>query len=532
MLVSKPHFISSQSSLPDYKDYIKEQGMMGYNQNSDTFATMLKSQNKYGDNPSNNALDMMKAGHDVAKLNESAINAAKGAAAQAQAQKAHYASSFSQNQHFFTNDKVNLRPNSQKGLNVNAQNNIARHVQERKQENHEKQDSLDVNLLAKIADNNRKLSENTALQSSASAKNNSANLAQHVNQANQESGKALIGIPLQREAISLARKPIGITPPAFTLDERSLATLSRVRKNKEKTLVSANEQEKNQMPLEVKNQKNANEVDLAKAQELGKVENNNNNYITQAKSKITTNPHTIDAQILNTPMGLHNKKKENRNFAQLDHDAFFKTKPIRQNIKDDTSYLGELSAKYESAKDGISAIGYDRVGGTSYGKYQIASNVGTFDQFVNFASKEAPDIAAKLRSGGEANTGSRYGKMPKIWREIASEHPERFNQLQENFIKKTHYDPTITALKEKGIEIESDTLKQVVWSTAVHHGSGGAKSIFDKAIASVGAENPKDLIAKVYDLRATRFSSSTTEVRQAVQNRLLAEKSVALAQLS
>jgi len=42
---------------------------------------------------------------------------------------------------------------------------------------------------------------------------------------------------------------------------------------------------------------------------------------------------------------------------------------------------GELSAKFESGKDGIAAIGYDRQGGTSYGKYQIASRVGMMKLF-------------------------------------------------------------------------------------------------------------------------------------------------------
>ncbi len=505
MLVSKPHFISSQTSLPDYKEYVKEQGVMGFNHNSDSFATMLNSQNKYGEKPSNTALDMMKAGHDVSKLNEAAINAAKGAAAQAQAKKAHFAASFDQNQGFF-NSKVNLKPRQAHGaVNFHAQQNISRHVQENSQT---KQDGLDVNMLAKIAENNRRIANTQQVQEKST----------HSQNVDSEK-KATRGIPLQRENyVTLTKKPIDLTPPAFNLDERSLATLSRVSKNKEKAL------------SDVQNTLKTNEVELARAQQLGDVSQKSTFQAVQ--SKLNVNPHTMDKEFIQTPMGEHPKRSEKQLFSQLDHDAFFNTKPIRQNIKDDTAYLGELSAKYESAKDGISAIGYDRVGGTSYGKYQIASNVGTFDQFVNFVSKEAPDIASKLRSGGEANTGSRFGKMPKVWREIAKQEPERFTQLQEAFIKKTHYDPTITALKEKGVDIQSDTIKQVVWSTAVHHGSGGAKNILDKAIESVGMENPKDFIEKVYALRATKFSSSTTEVRQAVQNRLISEKNVALAQLT
>ncbi|MEG2173400.1 MAG: hypothetical protein RRY29_09090, partial [Desulfovibrionaceae bacterium] len=39
------------------------------------------------------------------------------------------------------------------------------------------------------------------------------------------------------------------------------------------------------------------------------------------------------------------------------------------------SGIGGLAAQFESGKEGIAAVGYDRHGGTSYGKFQIASRV-------------------------------------------------------------------------------------------------------------------------------------------------------------
>ena len=44
--------------------------------------------------------------------------------------------------------------------------------------------------------------------------------------------------------------------------------------------------------------------------------------------------------------------------------------------------LGSLSEKYESGGRGSSTVGYDSTGGTSYGKYQIASKVGAMDDYL------------------------------------------------------------------------------------------------------------------------------------------------------
>ena len=199
--------------------------------------------------------------------------------------------------------------------------------------------------------------------------------------------------------------------------------------------------------------------------------------------------------------------------------------------------LGSLAAQFESGKDGISAIGYDRVGGTSYGKYQIASRVGTMNSFLSFLDAEAPDIAKQLRSAGPANTGSRRGKMPEVWQKIAAEQPARFEALQEKFIHDSHYAPALDAVtRSAGIDPAklSPAMQEVLWSTAVQHGPAGAARIFNRAVSkgsfdSMQAE--RKLIDNVYALRAEQFGSSTEQVRTAVRNRLRQEKGLALAML-
>ena len=199
--------------------------------------------------------------------------------------------------------------------------------------------------------------------------------------------------------------------------------------------------------------------------------------------------------------------------------------------------LGSLAAQFESGKDGIAAIGYDRVGGTSYGKYQIASRVGSMNGFLSFLDTQAPDIAKRLRDAGPANTGSRRGKMPDVWQQIAAEQPARFEALQEKFIHDSHYAPALDAVtRTAGIDPAkmSPAMQEVLWSTAVQHGPAGAARIFNRAVSKGGLDNmqaERKMIDTVYAIRAEQFGSSTDQVRAAVRNRLRQEKALALAML-
>jgi hypothetical protein len=202
----------------------------------------------------------------------------------------------------------------------------------------------------------------------------------------------------------------------------------------------------------------------------------------------------------------------------------------------DAEKLGALSARFESGSAGIAAIGYDRVGGTSYGKYQIASKPGSMKQFIQFLDSEAPDLAAKLRAAGPANTGGRKGAMPAVWKELAEAEPERFAALQEGFIRHSHYEPALASLRQAGFSVEnfSPALKEVLWSTSVQHGPAAASRIFLRAAEQAGSSGrgEQEVIRGVYAVRAGQFTSSTESVRAAVQDRLRQEQRLALAMLN
>lgn len=198
--------------------------------------------------------------------------------------------------------------------------------------------------------------------------------------------------------------------------------------------------------------------------------------------------------------------------------------------------LGSMSAMFESGSRGIAAIGYDRVGGTSYGKYQIASKVGTMDAFLSYLDKHQPEWADRLRVAGPANTGSKTGGMPEVWKRLAAESPEKFEAVQGDFIKQQSYEPARRMiLTGTGVDMDNapKAVQEVLWSTAVQHGPTGASRIFGKVIEAfrsvdTGGDFNRKLVEGVYDQRMTQFGASTERVRASVHSRLGREKQLAV----
>lgn len=210
--------------------------------------------------------------------------------------------------------------------------------------------------------------------------------------------------------------------------------------------------------------------------------------------------------------------------------------------------IGSLAALFESGEKGVAAIGFDRTGGTSYGKFQISSRAGTMNRFLSFLNERDPALAERLRRSGPANTGSTQGRMPAEWVKIAQEMPERFEGLQTEFIKKDHYQPAREKiLARTGVDIETakPALREALFSTAVQHGASGAARIFNQAIdkflgkegaqASATAPGVKNfeqaLVSEVYSRRQSQFGGSTDAVRASVRGRLRQEKDMVLAML-
>jgi len=199
---------------------------------------------------------------------------------------------------------------------------------------------------------------------------------------------------------------------------------------------------------------------------------------------------------------------------------------------------GRLSARYESNEE-IDCIGYDSRGGTSYGQFQIASKTGSMGYFIKFLDEKAPDLASRLKAAGPADTGGRTGQMPTAWKQIASSDPKRFEALQHEFIRSYSYSPAAKSISlTTGVDVtrRSYALREVLWSTAVQHGPGGAERIFSRAIEKaealpVGQDFDKSVIEEVYRIRGQKFFRHNKRVREAVLSRFRDEKTTAIAML-
>ncbi|MDR2800457.1 MAG: hypothetical protein LBB52_04215, partial [Desulfovibrio sp.] len=242
------------------------------------------------------------------------------------------------------------------------------------------------------------------------------------------------------------------------------------------------------------------------------------------------------AQGTTVPQGRQSSPENNGRFV-----------PDARNGQDE----GTLAAKFESGEEGVAAVGYDGTGGTSYGKFQIASRPGTMRSFLNYLKEKAPEMAKRLLTAGPADTGGKSGRMPAEWRKIADETPALFERLQSEFIRATHVEPATEAIAQAtGINFRKlpQAFREVLFSTAVQHGPAGAARIIGQAARSVNKErliNGKDkngradqknegrrLITQIYNIRAAQFSSSSSEVRAAVRSRLRQELREALDMLS
>lgn len=196
--------------------------------------------------------------------------------------------------------------------------------------------------------------------------------------------------------------------------------------------------------------------------------------------------------------------------------------------------LGWLSAKYESGTDtGAISGGQGDLGGKSYGSFQLASNTGSLQGFVNFLASNNPTLYNSLAG---LTLGS--SDFDSAWKYLASHNKDQFQLAQQAFIKKEFYNPAESSILNKlGIDINSrsSALQDVLFSTAVQHGAGGALSVFRNAGINASMSD-KDIINRIYDERGANggekyFSGNSSAVIAGVLNRFANERQDALAEL-
>lgn len=207
-----------------------------------------------------------------------------------------------------------------------------------------------------------------------------------------------------------------------------------------------------------------------------------------------------------------------------------------------SSTLGGLSEKYES-NGNPGAIGYDSVGGWSYGKYQIATKPGSMVNFLAYEKVNDPTAYAALEAaGGESGALSGSDTFKAAWKQQASNNSQ-FSDDQKGFIQSTSYNVAVSKIKNlSGLDVTKRSLavQDAVWSTSVQNGPNS--KVFTNAFANKNTSNMSDadIINAIYDERGRTtssgtlvyFSSSSTAVQKSVANRYKSERQTALAMLN
>ncbi|MEI7995203.1 MAG: peptidoglycan-binding domain-containing protein [Methylococcaceae bacterium] len=204
--------------------------------------------------------------------------------------------------------------------------------------------------------------------------------------------------------------------------------------------------------------------------------------------------------------------------------------------------LGDLSAKYETGNRGPGTVstGIGDPGGISYGSYQMTSKGGgTVKVFVSQTNFPWRNEFVGLTPGSDNFT--------RQWKKIADEEPDRFQDAQHGFIKKTHFDPLVAKVKEENkldLTTRSFALQDVIWSTAVQQGPN-TKVVSNalKTLKGIGTDSPdfdERLIKAIYDERGQKlpdgnlkyFWRCSKDVQKDVSNRFINERADALQMLA
>jgi len=161
--------------------------------------------------------------------------------------------------------------------------------------------------------------------------------------------------------------------------------------------------------------------------------------------------------------------------------------------------LGDLSGKYESNGDpGCISDGYGDPGGKSYGEYQLSSNAGSLQAFINWLSNgDHPSLSCL----GQHELCS--DDFDSTWKMLADNYYDEFKQAQHDYIKQAYYDPAIAALANFAWHIENhaEVMQDVVWSRSVQYGPGNIIDMWTQAVTTLGYPNLSYVDSADYDER-------------------------------
>ena len=141
-----------------------------------------------------------------------------------------------------------------------------------------------------------------------------------------------------------------------------------------------------------------------------------------------------------------------------------------------------LTKKYETSNrgPGFVSTGNGDIGGQSYGSYQLASNVGSVNDFINWLIKyPKKELANYGKVLNQYQINSK--QFINLWQEIGNIDSGNFEMLQDEYIIEKYYNPTIQRLKAKYFNINNHSLamKSIVLSRSIQNGGTGCINLLE-----------------------------------------------------
>jgi hypothetical protein len=213
----------------------------------------------------------------------------------------------------------------------------------------------------------------------------------------------------------------------------------------------------------------------------------------------------------------------------------FDGKKEKPSNDDESKSLGNLSKKYESGNRGPGTVstGKGDHGGVSYGSYQFATNNGSILRFINSPVME--EWSDQFKGLTPATP-----KFNNVWKKIARKNPNEFYSAQHKYIYENYYLEMKHNIKEViNLDEYSLSVKDVVWSVAVQHGS--SSGVIKKALHNIDLKkaSEKEIIEAIYAERGRKnakgilvyFSSSSLNVQKNIAERYKNEENEAISKL-
>tara|TARA_R110000744_G_scaffold36132_2_gene83561 strand:- start:1158 stop:1880 length:723 start_codon:yes stop_codon:yes gene_type:complete len=176
--------------------------------------------------------------------------------------------------------------------------------------------------------------------------------------------------------------------------------------------------------------------------------------------------------------------------------------------------LGFISKEFESRGDSSTvSAGVKDPGGTSYGSYQLSSTKGRVTDFLEHMkqkgglAKQAAEEFEKIakseleqKDGILFDFGNKSATAAK-WKEMSRNEKLDLDNLEFEYIKKTHYDPALKHAEKLGFDIDNDAIKEMIWSGSVQH--KGINKILNEAISKdpLKKETIEEQISNFYEKR-------------------------------